>query len=56
MHLIGYFPWSGWDNFEWVSGFTKRFGLIYVDFKTQERIPKQSYYEYQKVITENKGL
>ena len=56
VHLIGYFPWSGWDNFEWVSGFTKRFGLIYVDFKTQERIPKQSYYEYQKVITENKGL
>ena len=52
--LMGYFPWSGWDNFEWVFGFSKRFGLIYVDFETQERIPKQSYYQYQKVIQENK--
>jgi beta-glucosidase len=54
--LIGYFPWSGWDNFEWVFGYTKRFGLIYVDFKSQERIPKQSYFEYQKVIKEHKKL
>jgi beta-glucosidase len=44
--LVGYFPWSGWDNFEWSSGFNMRFGLIYVDFQTQEHIPKQSYYEY----------
>ena len=54
--LIGYSPWSGWDNFEWSSGFNMRFGLIYVDFQTQERIPKQSYYEYQRIIRENKGL
>src|SRR6185295_9616350 len=33
--LRGYFVWSGWDNFEWVFGFTKRFGMIYVDFQTQ---------------------
>ena len=49
-NLKGYFVWSGWDNFEWVFGFTKRFGIIYVDFKTQERIPKQSFYTYQKIL------
>jgi beta-glucosidase/6-phospho-beta-glucosidase/beta-galactosidase len=45
-----YFVWSGWDNFKWVFGYTKRFGIIYVDFSTQERIPKQSYYTYQNII------
>lgn len=49
-NLNGYIVWSGWDNFEWVSGYTKRLGLIYVDFQTQERTPKQSFYEYQKII------
>ncbi|MEA5405241.1 family 1 glycosylhydrolase [Arcicella sp. DC2W] len=56
VNLFGYTVWSGWDNFEWVSGYTKRLGLIYVDFATQERTPKQSFYEYQKIIKENKGL
>ncbi len=55
-NLNGYMVWSGWDNFEWVSGYTKRLGLIYVDFKTQERTPKQNFYEYQKIIQANKGL
>jgi beta-glucosidase len=55
-NLNGYMVWSGWDNFEWVAGYTKRLGLIYVDFKTQERTPKQSFYEYQKIIKANKGL
>ncbi len=55
-NLNGYMVWSGWDNFEWVSGYTKRLGLIYVDFQTQERTPKQSYHEYQKIIAANKGL
>jgi beta-glucosidase len=55
-NLHGYMVWSGWDNFEWVSGFTKRLGLIYVDFATQERTPKQSFYEYQKIIKANRGL
>ena len=36
----GYFLWSAHDNFEWVDGDGNRFGLIYVDFDTLERIPK----------------
>ncbi|RVT73898.1 glycosyl hydrolase family protein [Flavobacterium sufflavum] len=54
--LIGYMVWSGWDNFEWVFGYSVRFGLIHVNFETQERIPKQSFYEYQKIIQQNKKL
>jgi beta-glucosidase len=55
-NLNGYMVWSGWDNFEWVAGYTKRLGLIYVDFQTQERTPKQSFYEYQKIIQQNSGI
>ncbi|MEP7107376.1 MAG: family 1 glycosylhydrolase [Ferruginibacter sp.] len=54
--LKGYFIWSGWDNFEWIFGYTVRFGIIHVDFKTQERIPKQSFYEYQQIIQQHKNL
>ena len=46
----GYFCWSFMDNFEWAEGFDKRFGLVYVDFKTQERIPKASAYWYRDMI------
>lgn len=56
VNLGGYMVWSGWDNFEWVSGYTKRLGLIYVDFKTQERIPKQSFFEYKRLIQKYKGI
>ena len=38
----GYLYWTAWDNFEWVEGYTKRFGLIAVDRETLERIPKPS--------------
>jgi beta-glucosidase len=49
-NLQGYFVWSGWDNFEWIFGYSVRFGIIYVDYKTLERTPKQSYYTYQKIL------
>jgi beta-glucosidase len=38
----GYLYWTAWDNFEWVEGYTQRFGLIAVDLETQQRIPKPS--------------
>jgi beta-glucosidase len=49
----GYFLWSLLDNFEWLDGFSKRFGLHYVDFKTQQRIPKLSAAWYREVIARN---
>lgn len=49
----GYFIWSLLDNFEWAFGYSKRFGIIHVDFTTQTRIPKDSYFYYQTVIRNN---
>lgn len=46
----GYFMWSLMDNFEWTSGYSQRFGMIYVDYKTKERILKESAYWYQNII------
>jgi beta-glucosidase len=40
--LEGYFAWSLLDNFEWAEGYAKRFGIVHVDYETQERTPKQS--------------
>ena len=51
--LKGYFAWSFMDNFEWASGYDKRFGLYYVDFKTLERIPKKSAIWFSNVIAKN---
>ena len=51
--LKGYFAWSLLDNFEWASGYDKRFGLHYVDFDTLERIPKASADWYKKAIEAN---
>ncbi|MFL6053189.1 MAG: GH1 family beta-glucosidase [Actinoallomurus sp.] len=48
--LRGYFAWSLMDNFEWGWGYAKRFGLVYVDFLTQARIPKTSAQWYSSVI------
>jgi beta-glucosidase len=46
----GYFVWSFIDNFEWSEGYRPRFGLVYVDFKTQQRIIKDSGYWYQQFL------
>ncbi|MGW0434232.1 GH1 family beta-glucosidase [Micromonospora sp. NPDC003197] len=46
----GYFVWSLLDNLEWAEGFTKRFGLVHVDFDTQVRTPKSSYAWYRDLI------
>jgi beta-glucosidase len=51
--LKGYFLWSLMDNFEWADGYSKRFGIHYVDFKTQQRIPKLSAAWYKQVIARN---
>ena len=46
----GYFAWSLLDNYEWAFGYSKRFGLVFTDFKNFKRIPKNSYYEFQKYL------
>ncbi len=53
--LRGYFVWSLLDNFEWQSGFSKRFGIVRVDFETQQRVPKASARFYTDVIRTNGG-
>jgi len=52
----GYFLWSLMDNFEWADGYSKRFGLHYVDFKTLKRTPKLSAEWYRQVIAQNAVL
>lgn len=49
-NLKGYYVWSLLDNFEWAYGYAKRFGLIYVDYETQRRIPKASAKWYKELI------
>ena len=49
----GYFQWSLTDNFEWAEGYSKRLGLIFVDYPTQKRIIKDSGYWYKDVIANN---
>ncbi len=53
--LRGYFAWSLLDNFEWAWGYWKRFGLVYVDFPTQERTPKGSFYWYRDFIAQTRA-
>ncbi|MCP1660868.1 glycoside hydrolase family 1 protein [Neisseria perflava] len=53
-NVQGYHVWSSHDNLEWQRGYEVRFGMIYVDYDTQARIPKQSFYAYKNLITNNR--
>ncbi|WNM37333.1 GH1 family beta-glucosidase [Micromonospora halotolerans] len=48
--VTGYFVWSLLDNWEWAEGFTKRFGLVHVDYPTQRRTPKSSYAWFRDLV------
>jgi beta-glucosidase len=48
--LRGYFVWGLMDNFEWSFGYWKRFGLVHVDYPSQKRTPKESFYWYRDFI------
>ena len=51
--VCGYFVWSLLDNFEWNSGYAARFGLVYVDYATQQRVPKSSFGWYAELIRQS---
>ena len=51
--LTGYFVWSLMDNFEWAKGYEKRYGIVWVDYQTQQRIIKDSALWYAEVIKKN---
>jgi len=50
INVNGYFVWSFTDNFEWAEGYRRRFGLVYIDFKTQDRIIKDSGYWFSELM------
>jgi beta-glucosidase len=51
--VTGYYAWSLLDNFEWADGYKQRFGLVYVEYQNQKRIPKDSYEWFRKVVASN---
>ncbi len=53
--VTGYFVWSLLDNFEWSHGYSKRFGIVYVDYPTLARVPKSSFYWYRDFIASQRG-
>ena len=52
----GYFVWSLLDNFEWAEGYRRRFGIVYVDYPTLERVPKYSFHWYRDFIARQHGV
>jgi beta-glucosidase len=54
VRIKGYYVWCMFDNLEWMMGYIRRFGITYVNFQTQERIPKESYYWYQSFLKTQK--
>jgi beta-glucosidase len=52
--VIGYFAWSLLDNFEWRLGYTSRFGIVYVDYKTLKRYPKDSAFWFKNMLSSKK--
>jgi beta-glucosidase len=53
VELRGYLVWSLMDNYEWAEGYRKRFGIVYVDYRTQRRLLKDSAHWYRDVIKRN---
>ena len=53
--IRGYFVWSLLDNFEWDQGYSVRFGLTYIDYPTQKRIPKASFGWFRALIKQAGG-
>ena len=56
INLLGYFHWTIYDNLEWGAGASMRFGIVYTDFITFEKIPKKSYYHYKELIKQYKNI
>jgi beta-glucosidase len=55
VNVFGYHVWSSHDNLEWIAGYGRRFGMIYVDFDTQQRTLKASAKEYGEIIKQFKS-
>lgn len=53
VNIKGYIIWSLLDNFEWAEGYTMRFGIVHVNYRTLKRTPKESYYWLKQTITNN---
>lgn len=53
LNITGYYLWCFTDNFEWAWGLARRFGLVYIDYESQKRVPKESAYWYSEVIKNN---
>ena len=54
--ILGYMQWSFLDNFEWSEGYNERFGIVYVDYPTLQRIPKDSAFFFRDIIASNGAI